>query len=547
MNSDSLKLFHPLNATAPQDMRLNNPFYYKPDDLTMAAVSELQKHLPQKPREGKMWGVLVVELNGNIGFINAYSGQIGEKMLSEIGKEWAGCPAIFDYLQPDGYFKQHENEITALNRQIEFLESDSKFLHLKKELADLRQKANDKIEEKRAVMLEAKAKRHERRRSGVVTDGESVEMECESKFLKAELHRAKQHYRKLLHAKEEEIGGDVQKINSLKRRRSLMSDHLQAWLFSQFVLLNGNGERKALPQIFTEYYERNNIHGRRVCPSGAGECCEPKLLHYAFFHGMRPIRMASFWWGPSLGNEVRRHGQFYPACSGRCKPILEWMLKGLKVMSNPLEEQNHQTLKIIYDDEYLAVVNKPEGMLAVPGKSGRESVISILTERWRGKSEALPVHRLDMATSGLMIVAKDADTQRKLRCEFENRSVSKEYEAIVEGIVKVSSGTIRLPIMADPMDRPRQRVDMERGKESVTFFQVLSVDNGETRLRLIPHTGRTHQLRVHCASPLGLDAPIKGDMLYGKSAGRLYLQARRLAFTHPATGRKMSFTLPPDF
>ena len=532
-------LFHKLDGSQPDDRTLNYPFHYVPDALTMAAVGELQSHLPASPAEGKMWGVLVVDNHGQLGFLNAFSGQIDDRTLHSIDEEWRGCPPVYDYLQPDGYFKTHEAVISDINKRISEL-SDSAEYHCKvAEYEDLRREADDEISHRREVMSEAKARRDARRREGVLSADEAKAMERESQFLKAEVHRAKVLYRDKLAAMAKDVENYSREIAALKRRRSLLSDHLQAWLFGKFILLNGRGERKAMPDIFRDY--------GTVCPSGAGECCEPKLLQYAYLHGMRPLRMASFWWGPAPGGELRRNGHFYPACGGRCKPILSWMLQGVDVAGNPLTARTVHKLRIIYDDSYLTVVDKPAGLLSVPGKDDAESVVSILAKRWDG-TEPLVVHRLDMATSGLLVVAKDKTTQRLLRREFEERRIDKEYEAIVDGAVAGEKGTVDLPIGPDLLDRPRQKVDFANGKEAHTEYEVIATNGRSTRLRLKPLTGRTHQLRVHCASPEGLNAPIRGDSLYGHyDGGRLCLQARRLSFVHPANGRKMTFTLPPDF
>lgn len=590
---EDLELFHSLDAALPDDRRMNNPFCYEPDELTMKAVTELCRHLPEQPAEGKMWGVLVVEKDGKAGFVNAYSGQLSEADEALVEPVWRGCPAVFDYLSPDGYFKVHEREITAINHDIALLADNPEYLSLKERREELRQTAWRAIADKQRTMREAKEARRKRREEGPLSAGEQAKMTRESQFLKAEVHRAKVHFRELLSSVEGDISIHERKIDALRRRRGMLSDRLQSWLFSQFVLVNALGERKSMPDVFRDYYASSAAvspspalsalpgqlmrphDGQRwfSLPSGSGECCEPKMLQYAYLHGMKPLRIASFWWGPGLGNEVRRQGCFYPACSGRCKPILDWMLRGLDVMANPLEAVAHQNLKIIYEDDYLAVVGKPSGMLSVPGKSRRESVVSVLADRWKGRCVPLVVHRLDMATSGLMVVAKDRRTQRLLRHQFEAREIEKEYEAIVDGTVTPQNidreternkpfqsclhhgdgngsawdGIISLPLSPDLLDRPRQKVDIPDGKEATTLYRILNTSGGETRLRLRPLTGRTHQLRVHCSSPLGLDAPIKGDMLYGKPSRRLFLHACRLSFVHPVLGRRMTFTLPAEF
>lgn len=562
-------IFHPLDAAMPKHTALNNPFFYNPDGLALAAASELQAHLPAAPAEGKMWGVLVAERHGEVGFIAAYSGQIDGRADAALDGGWKVCPPVVDYLEPGGYFKMHEREITQINHEIEDLRQDKDYLLAKGDYMRLQADADEEISRRKLTMQEAKADRDRRRASGSIGDEELKEMTRQSQFLKAEVHRAKARYRKLMAEARQAVGPYEDKIGSLRRRRKLLSDHLQAWLFGQFRLLNARGESKPMPDIFSDYYQKNspallkNPSANMLCPSGAGECCEPKLLQYAFSHGMRPLRMATFWWGPAPADRLRRHGNFYPACSGKCKPILAWMLQGLDVDPNPLDGQPDGDFKIVFEDEWLAVVDKPAGMLAVPGKGHRASVVDLLAEMWKGKCRPMAVHRLDMDTSGLMVVAKDALTRSRLQRDFENRKIEKEYIAIVERELHTAAsdkepidpeltympatGKIRLPLSADPMDRPRQFVDMAGGKEATTKYTILSAGNGETRLLLSPKTGRTHQLRVHCAAPLGLNAPIKGDTLYGKPSDRLYLHAARIAFRHPATGQLMALTSAPDF
>ena len=326
-----------------------------------------------------------------------------------------------------------------------------------------------------------------------------------------------------------------------------MSQELQTWLFHQYQLLNAKGETKDLVEIWQDYHSSPRIRNKYpLPPGGTGDCCAPKLLQYAFSHGLRPICMAEFWWGPSPKSEIRHHGQFYPACRGKCKPILTWMLQGLDVDPNPEEAGfSHLQIETVYEDEALAVVNKPSGLLSVPGRMEDYSVATIAKERWPG---SLPVHRLDMGTSGLMVIAKTKEAYVSLQEQFVKRTVKKRYIALVEGIVKEPKGRITLPLIFDPMNRPRQMVDYQRGKSAVTEYEVLGTPRqGKTLLALYPHTGRTHQLRMHCAHPDGLGCPIVGDELYGRTADRLCLHCDKIEFAHPVTGERMSFNLPNPF
>lgn len=325
-----------------------------------------------------------------------------------------------------------------------------------------------------------------------------------------------------------------------------MSQELQLWLFHQYRMLNAKGETKDLVDIWQGYHCSPRIRNKYpLPPGGTGDCCAPKLLQYAFSHGLRPVCMAEFWWGESPKSEIRHHGQFYPACRGKCKPILTWMLQGLDVDPNPEETgASHLTIEVIYQDTTLAVINKPSGLLSVPGRTEDYSVATIAMERWPG---SLPVHRLDMGTSGLMVIAKTKEAYVSLQEQFVKRTVKKRYIALVEGIVKEPKGRITLPLIFDPMNRPRQMVDYQRGKSAVTEYEVLDARDGRTLLALYPHTGRTHQLRMHCAHPDGLGCPIVGDELYGHKAERLCLHCDQIEFAHPVTGERMSFNLPNPF
>ena len=338
-----------------------------------------------------------------------------------------------------------------------------------------------------------------------------------------------------------------------------MSQDLQLWLFRRYQFLNARGEKKDLVEVWQDYHCSPRIRKKfPLPPGGTGDCCAPKLLQYAYQNGLKPLCMAEFWWGPSPKSEIRHHGQFYPACRGKCKPVLTWMLQGLDVDPSPdAEGFPHLGVEIVYEDEALAVLNKPSGMLSIPGRTEDYSIATWAQERWPGSQ---PVHRLDMWTSGIILVAKTNEAYQSLQKQFTDHTVKKKYLAVVEGTPKEEHGIIDLPLLCDPMNRPRQVVDFERGKRAITEYRVLSppesggVRGGLNRgsgtfslLALWPHTGRTHQLRMHCAHPDGLGCPIMGDELYGTKADRLYLQAQAISFIHPTTGKKMHFELPAAF
>ena len=568
--------FHPLVSEHSLPVRFNNPFDYEPDALCRAAVKQLQANLPITPIEGKMYGVLIVERNGEIGYLQAYSGQIADE-----GEDFV--PAVFDYLQSDGYFKIHEAEITQLNQQITQLKASTAYQQALNSLKMIQQKAEKDIKEARKVMQGAKFLRDKRRKEAFISEAERNEMTRQSQFLKAELQRKKKAYAEQITAAQTIVNGYQKQITAWKRERKMKSDHLQRWLFSQFSLLNARREHKNLLDIFRDYYLKNspartkaahitsvntaerttkeNLAASLLPPSGAGECCEPKLLQYAFLHGYKPISMAMFWWGPSPKTEIRQHGNYYPACNGKCKPILEWMLDGIDVDYKDCNRTDYETelalserLKIRYEDDYLAVVVKPSGLLSVPGKGCQPSVYSILKERWKGKSDVFMVHRLDMDTSGLLVVARNTEVYKALQAQFIGRSVKKKYVALLPlSILEKqlpTEGRIELPLSPDPDDHPRQRVDRTNGKPATTEYRFIGKTTygkealEAVKIELYPLTGRTHQLRIHCAHPDGLGSPIIGDNLYGQRAERLWLHAEHLEFTHPITQKRMTFDTP---
>ena len=324
-----------------------------------------------------------------------------------------------------------------------------------------------------------------------------------------------------------------------------MSQDLQVWLFHQYQLLNARGEVKDLVDIWQSYYSRPKLRQKfPLPPGGTGDCCAPKLLQYAYQQGLKPVCMAEFWWGATTHTELRQHLNYYPACRGKCKPILTWMLQGLDVDPNPeLQGVAHLELNTVYEDNDIVVVDKPSGMLSVPGRIDDYSVETVMRQRY---PDAMIVHRLDMGTSGLLIVAKSSEAYHPLQEQFIKHQVKKKYVAKVEdGRCKKEEvrGTISLPLRPDPMNRPRQMVDMEHGKRAVTDYEFLSDD----LVALYPQTGRTHQLRIHCAHPDGLGRPIVGDELYGTKGERLMLHASEIWFVHPKTQEPMHLISQPPF
>lgn len=520
---------HPLYTDMAKPRRFTYPFCYRPHPLCLLAATQVQAYIASvaewadEVAQGKMFGVLVVENDGRLGFLAAFSGLLGGS------NDWPYfVPAVYNLLNPDGHFKQVESEIDAINGKVMALERATQRAHLLTELRNVKEEAASAIDSYRKEMKQRKA---------AATGDERIKV---SQHMNAELRRMKKQYAMRQSEAEEALAAVEAEIEALKRQRKNMSDELQRWLFSQYVMLNAHGERRDLCDIFT-------ATTGHMPPSGSGECCAPKLLQYAYEHGLHPVCMAEFWWGASPKAEVRHHLHYYPACRGKCKPILEHMLQGLDVDPDPRAADEEHHLSIIYDDSAIAVVCKPAGMLSVPGKSERRSVLSEMRRRYPDANGPMIVHRLDMDTSGLMVVAKTMDAYLSLQRQFCAHSIKKRYVALLSRRPSGPlAGTISLPLSADIMDRPRQKVDMEHGKEAVTDYKV-SFEGGVVKAELYPRTGRTHQLRVHCAHPCGLDAPIVGDPLYGQAADRLYLHAERIEFVHPQTGQSLAFESEATF
>lgn len=351
------------------------------------------------------------------------------------------------------------------------------------------------------------------------------------------------------------LSSDDLLVVELRERRKQLSEDLQQWLFRQYRVLNAYGEERDLIEVWHDYHSVKVRQRFPYPPGGAGDCCAPKLLQYAYHHGFTPLCMAEFWMGESPKSEVRLDGQFYPACRGKCLPVLTWMLKGLDVEDNPQEHDPmfyplggaQVKLDIVYEDQWLMVINKPTGLLSVPGRESRLSVWSVVRQHYADTDEWSLAHRLDMGTSGLLIITKTRDAYNLMQAQFAARRVKKTYIALLDGTIPHTSGTISLPLRADPLDRPRQVVDYETGKPAVTDYEVLSVTDGITRIELHPHTGRTHQLRVHCAHRDGLGTPILGDDLYGRRGDRLFLHAQEITFCHPFTREQMTLRVEAPF
>ena len=588
------------------------PFHYTPHPLCVLAAEEVKEYIASRKEwqeelaSGKMFGVLIVQTDNGItnneenqiGYLAAFSGNLAGKNLHPYF-----VPPVYDLLQPEGFFKIEEEQISAINIRIRELENSGSYLNSKEKWKIETEQAKAVLNQAKAELKMAKEAREIRRQSSPeLSEEEQASLIRESQYQKAEYKRLEKEWKKRLEELETEVRHFDIEIERLKTERKERSAALQRKLFEQFRMLNAQGEVKDLYTIFEQTVQK-------VPPAGAGECALPKLLQYAYLHQLKPLAMAEFWWGDSPKNEIRHHGYYYPSCKGKCEPILQHMLQGLEVDENPLLNPVHEEeeLEIVFEDEWLLVVNKPAGMLSVPGKAeDRDSVYHRLKKKYPEATGPIIVHRLDMATSGLLLVAKTKEVHQDLQAQFANRSIKKRYVAVLDGtIIKTeketkpiaekailiaketvstkktakaertgNTGRIELPLCLNPLDRPRQMVSRKHGKEAITEYQIISesekntsesentfnesnrIDESEssinesrkyTRIIFYPLTGRTHQLRVHAAHPEGLGCPILGDELYGKKADRLYLHAEYIEFRHPIYGDILCIQKEADF
>ena len=523
--------------------RFTFPFHYSPHPLCVKAAEEVQAYLhhqtawAEELRHGKMFGVLVVEdEQGQLGYLAAFSGNLaGENQWDFF------VPPIYDLLRPDCYFSQEEQRISAINHEIDRLKKDTYYQALYLAFEQEQTQANQALTQAKAFLKAEKQRREQLRKTGV-NEETAAALIKESQFQKAEYKRLGRHWQEQLRQTQTAINAREAQIEQLRLMRKRRSAALQQWLFEQYQVLNARGERKPLTEIFAPTPQGTP-------PAGAGECAAPKLLQYAYLHRLHPRCMAEFWWGDSPKKEIRQHGNYYPACKGKCEPILGHMLQGLTVDPNPLwaNAPQEEPLEILWEDEWLLVVNKPAGMLSVPGKGAVGSMASLLRHRYPDAEGPMVVHRLDMATSGLLLVAKRKTTHQQLQAQFHHHTIRKRYIALLEGIVSSDKGKISLPLAPNILDRPRQQIDTVHGKPALTYYEVLSRTANRTLIAFYPQTGRTHQLRIHAAHPDGLGSPIVGDTLYGHPADRLYLHAESLTFTHPITGQRITIVSSSPF
>ncbi|WP_321462819.1 pseudouridine synthase [uncultured Vibrio sp.] len=533
------------------------PFYYTPHPLCVLAAEQLQQHLltqsdfehdfgleDEQAGRGKMFGVLLVQnTKGELGYLSAFSGKIADQNLLP-----GFVPPVYDMLADEGFFRAETDAINAINTDCKQFAANPEFIELKAEIQADRATYQRAEHTQRQVMIEGRANRKLQRKQGEQTLNPDElqtlldELGKQSVAEKNTLKYLKMAWEEKLTVKEQRLAALKRQLSDLKQRRKTLSNALQHKLHKQYRFLNGLDEERDLVDIFAN---TNNP----VPPAGAGECAAPKLLQYAFKHGFKPLALAEFWWGESPKSEVRQHKKFYPSCNSKCQPILGHMLQGMNVEPNPLAENwaEDKELEILFQDQAMVVVNKPSGLLSVPGKTIKDSAYTRLQTMFPDVEGPFVIHRLDMATSGILVFALTKRANKSLQKQFMARGVQKRYMALLEGELKDCEGDISLPMRGDPEDRPRQLVCFEHGKPAETHWQLIEVKNGRSKVYMYPKTGRTHQLRVHSAHHMGLNMPMVGDGLYGEKANRLHLHAEMLELDHPYSKERMSFHADCEF
>jgi tRNA pseudouridine32 synthase/23S rRNA pseudouridine746 synthase len=520
--------------------RFTFPFSYEPHPLTELAANEIQEILKsakiRNEISGKMYGVLVVQnRSGEIGYLTSFSGQDfeGAPPVNFV-------PPIYNRLELEGFYKKGEKELDRINQKIKSLEENPNFKLLMEELKEQSKQSNLQLKFEQEKKQKAKALRKEKREEGMVNlSPESFDKLDEQ--LRNESRNEDYDYKKLHKAWKKKIASIQSKvavyesqIQKLKKERKQKSTQLQKQIFDQYQFLNTRGKRKGLEEIFEPI---------GYPPSGAGDCALPKLLQYAFVNHYEPLAMGEFWWGKAPKSELRKEGRFYPACSGKCKPILGHMLKGLKLEEDPLLQYTAEDkiIETLHEDEQIAVIVKPAGLLSIPSKEIKDSVLTRMQQKYPQATGPLLAHRLDKMTSGIMLISKDLESHKFLQKQFMDKTIQKRYCAVLEGELKQSKGEVNLPLAVDEDNRPMQKVDFDSGRKAFTQWKLIKQSENRSEVLFFPVTGRTHQLRVHAAHPKGLDAPIVGDTLYGKKDERLMLHAGYIQFKHPKNGELMEF------
>lgn len=483
-------------------------------------------------REGKMYGVLLVESSaGSQIVLKAFSGLLNGKgqlvgwVAPIAGREKVAIEESIT-LSKLATIKQELIELSEIPERLEYAKKLQEYESEFQVLRDRHQVSKQARQLKRTL-----------------NNPNLEELDRESQLEKMVRRDFKRDRNLILQPLKDAIAVADSKMQILKKQRRELSRTLQTQMHNAYVLTNFAGETRSLRELITE----------GAMPTGMGDCCAPKLLHYAATHDLMPLAMAEFWWGNPSFDGYKIQGEFYGACVERCQPLMGFLLSGRRSPTAPnmFASLAKQDLQIIYEDEYLIAIAKPAGLLSVPGRylDTQDSVLSRLRQALGEDKPLYPVHRLDRQTSGILLLARDLDSLRDLSDQFAKRKIHKVYEALLSGKIAKERGTINLPLWSNPENRPFQQVDFERGKPSITEFRLLGDQENYSRIEFMPLTGRTHQLRVHSADPRGLGITILGDRLYGcaTATARLHLHARELTFTHPRSQKILHLQIPVPF
>lgn len=538
--------------------QFNYPFFYQSNPLAECAAEDLMNRIEQdnfndhnfkaqnaeELSRGKMFGVLVVEdKEGRTAYLSAFSGKVGNSNHIE-----GFVPPVYDLLSVDSFFTEEYAVVSSLIQEVNQLKKDETYLALCKKYHRLMDSKHIKVNFLKQKAKDNKLFRKKQRQEAeeVLTEEEyhSLEQKLAQKSIddKLQIKHTQQAFNKELTDLQAEIAVYEEKLKELQSKRAEESNKLQRKIFEHYKFLNAHKQEANLLDIFKDSQLEQP-------PAGAGECCAPKLLHFAYLNDLKPLAIVEFWWGDAPKSEIRKHKNYYPACQSKCKPILGHMLEGLEVQENPLIAipSLDKVIDILYEEEEFLVINKPSGLLSVPGKVLKDSVQTRMEALYPESKDHMIVHRLDMMTSGVMLVAKSKRAHKQLQSQFAKRKMQKRYIALLDGILKWQEGDIDLPLRVDLEDRPRQIVCFDHGKPAQTHYEIIERRKGKTKVYFYPKTGRTHQLRVHAAHASGLNIPIVGDDLYGTPADRLHLHAERIELYHPITNERVVFKAPCEF
>ncbi|UPR59919.1 RluA family pseudouridine synthase [Vibrio sp. ED004] len=547
-----------LNQTANQALalpeRFTFPYYYTPHPVCELAMQQLQQSLldcgVNETSQGNLYAVLLVQhpQTQELGYLSAFSGLQLDASLEPLLSSIAFVPSAFDNQQFEALNTQVLTQQATLANDIANLEKTHNLDELTVTLSELKNNASKAIEAFQLTMAANKAQRNQLREQAN-QEKELGNLDSAADLLKQLGNQSSQEKRDLkalriewkqkIAERQFQVDAIDNDLKSHKQDYQTISAELETQRLSHYRFINQAAEPKSLLEL---------LDGKDALED-SGDCCLPKLLNFAFEHGFKPLALSEFWWGLPTTDIIRQHGNLYPVCQSKSFEILDHQLAGVELEDNPLivNPAVGKSFDIVYEDDEIVVVNKPEEFLSVPGKFIEDSVYTRIKARYPDATGPLIIHRLDMSTSGLLILALTAESNKHIQKQFIDRTVEKRYTALLDGEIHGDSGDISLPLRGDITDRPRQLVCHEHGRNAETHWQAVSTNNGKTKVHLYPKTGRTHQLRVHCAHPQGLGVPIRGDDLYGYKRERLHLHAGYLKLVHPTTGKWIEFEVPSEF